>query len=55
LVTDLIRKVQYAKASGLVQLASSAQYLISPFLAGILLTIIIRFNYQVQHGMMKFG
>ena len=40
LVTDLIPKAQYAKASGLMQLASSAQYLISPFLAGILLTII---------------
>ncbi|WAI01099.1 MFS transporter [Methanogenium organophilum] len=39
LVTDLLPEEQYAKASGLVQLAGSAQYLISPFLAGILLTL----------------
>lgn len=40
LVTDLMPESQYAKAGGLMQLASSAQYLFSPFLAGILLTII---------------
>lgn len=40
LVTDLLPKDQYARASGLMQLANSAQYLISPFLAGMLLTII---------------
>ncbi len=40
LITDLLPEAQYDKASGLVQLASSAQYLISPFLAGILLTLI---------------
>lgn len=39
LITDLLPEEQYAKASGLMQLASSAQYLISPFLAGILLTV----------------
>ena len=39
LVTDLLPEEQYAKASGLMQLASSAQYLISPFLAGLLLSI----------------
>jgi DHA3 family macrolide efflux protein-like MFS transporter len=39
LVTDLLPENQYAKASGLMQLASSAQYLLSPFLAGILLSI----------------
>ncbi|MBD3307706.1 MFS transporter [candidate division KSB3 bacterium] len=39
LVTDLLPEEQYAKASGLMQLANSAQYLISPFLAGILLTL----------------
>lgn len=44
LVTDLLPEEQYAKASGLMQLASSAQYLISPFLAGILLTIM-----KVEH------
>lgn len=40
LVTDLLPEEKYAKASGLMQLATSAQYLISPFLAGILLTLI---------------
>lgn len=40
LVTDLLPKEQYAKASGLMQLATSSQYLISPFLAGLLLTLI---------------
>jgi MFS family permease len=39
LVTDMLTEGQYARASGLMQLASSAQYLISPFLAGILLSI----------------
>jgi len=49
LVTDFIPKDQYAKASGLVQLAGSAQYLISPFLAGILLTIIdIKFIFMID-------
>lgn len=36
-VTDLLSKEQYGKASGLMQLASSSQYLISPFLAGLIL------------------
>lgn len=36
-ITDLIPKEQYAKASGLVQIAGSAKYLISPFLAGLLM------------------
>lgn len=36
-ITDLIPKEQYAKASGLVQMAGSAKYLISPFLAGLLM------------------
>lgn len=40
LVTDMLPESQYAKASGLMQLASSAQYLISPFLAGLLLTMV---------------
>jgi MFS family permease len=35
----MLPEEQYAKASGLMQLASSAQYLISPFLAGLLLTV----------------
>lgn len=49
LVTDLLPQTQYAKASGLMQLASSAQYLISPFLAGILLTIIdIKFVFLID-------
>lgn len=36
-VTDLLSKEEYSKASGLVQLAGSAKYLISPLLAGFLL------------------
>ncbi|MCD4768165.1 MAG: MFS transporter [Methanosarcinales archaeon] len=49
LVTDFLPEDQYAKASGLMQLASSAQYLISPFLAGILLTIIdIEFIFMID-------
>jgi MFS family permease len=40
LVTDLLPENQYAKASGLMQLATSSQYLISPFLAGLLLMLI---------------
>lgn len=39
LVSDLLPEELYSKASGLMQLATSAQYLISPFLAGILLTL----------------
>lgn len=38
-VTDLLTKEQYTKASGLVQIAGSSKYLISPFLAGILLHV----------------
>ena len=38
-VTDLLTKEEYAKASGLVSLADSARYLISPVLAGILLAV----------------
>ena len=38
-VTDLLTKEEYSKASGLVSLAGSARYLISPVLAGILLTV----------------
>ena len=38
-VTDLLTPEQYTKASGLVGAAGSAKYLISPVLAGLLLTI----------------
>lgn len=38
-VTDLLTKEQYTKASGLVQVAGSAKYLISPVIAGFLLTV----------------
>ncbi|MEE1071727.1 MAG: MFS transporter [Cellulosilyticum sp.] len=38
-VTDLLTKEQYTKASGLVQVAASSKYLISPALAGLLLSI----------------
>ncbi|MCP1103507.1 DHA3 family macrolide efflux protein-like MFS transporter [Aequitasia blattaphilus] len=38
-VTDLLTEEQYSKASGLVQIAGSAKYLLSPFIAGYLLAI----------------
>lgn len=36
-VTDLLTPEQYARAGGLVQLASASQYLISPAIAGLLM------------------
>ena len=39
-VTDYLSKDQYAKASGLVQLAGSAQFLIAPLVAGIMMAFI---------------
>lgn len=38
-VTDLLTEEEYAKASGLVQIAGSSKYLISPFLAGLILAV----------------
>jgi MFS family permease len=38
-VTDLLTEEQYTKASGLIQVAGSSKYLISPIIAGFLLTI----------------
>lgn len=38
-ITDLLDKEDYSKASGLVNLAGSSKYLISPVLAGLLLSI----------------
>ena len=38
-ITDLLTKEQFTKATGLVQLAGSAKYLISPILAGYLLHV----------------
>lgn len=38
-ITDILPPEQYSKASGLVQLAGSAKYLLSPILAGFLLEI----------------
>ena len=38
-VTDLLTQEEYTKASGLVGLAGSARYLVSPFLAGLLLAV----------------
>ncbi|BAH41725.1 conserved hypothetical membrane protein [Brevibacillus brevis NBRC 100599] len=37
-VSDLVSEEMYSQASGLIQLASSAQYLISPLIAGLLLS-----------------
>ncbi len=38
-ISDLLTPEQYSRASGLVQVAGSAKYLVSPILAGFLLTI----------------
>ena len=38
-VTDLLTKEEYSKANGLVSLAGSARYLVSPLLAGFLLSV----------------
>jgi len=38
-VTDMLTKEEYSKASGLVSIAGSARYLISPILAGLLLAV----------------
>ena len=38
-VTDLLEAEEYSRASGMVSLAGSARYLISPVLAGALLTV----------------
>lgn len=39
-ITDLLDKEVYAKASGLMQLAESSKFLISPILAGVLMSFI---------------
>ena len=38
-VTDLLTKDEYSKASGMVSIAGSARYLISPLIAGLLLSV----------------
>lgn len=38
-VTDLLTKEEYSKASGMVSIAGSARYLVSPVLAGVLLAV----------------
>lgn len=38
-VTDLLSEEEYAKASGLVQIAGASKYLISPFIAGLILYV----------------
>lgn len=38
-VTDLLSEKEYAKASGMIQIAGSARYLISPIIAGMLLSL----------------
>lgn len=48
-ITDLLPKDLYDKASGLMQLANSSQYLISPFIAGILLSFFdIQFIFMID-------
>ncbi|MBR5109749.1 MAG: MFS transporter [Clostridia bacterium] len=38
-ITDLLTREEYSQASGLVSLAGSARYLLSPIIAGFLLTV----------------
>ena len=38
-VTDLLTEEEYSRASGMVSIAGSARYLISPLIAGLLLTV----------------
>lgn len=38
-VTDLLTRDEYSKASGMVSLAGSARYLVSPLIAGLLLSV----------------
>lgn len=38
-VTDLLTEEEYARASGLVQMAGNARYLISPAIAGVILAV----------------
>ena len=38
-ISDMLSKEEYSKASGLVSIAGSARYLISPILAGLLLAV----------------
>lgn len=38
-ITDLLTKEEFSRASGLISLAGSARYLLSPILAGFLLTV----------------
>ena len=38
-VTDLLTKEEYSKAGGMVSIAGSARYLISPLIAGLLLSV----------------
>ena len=38
-VTDLLSEDEYARASGLVQIAANSKYLLSPFIAGLLLSV----------------
>lgn len=38
-ITDLLTEDEYAKASGMVQIASSSKFLISPIIAGLMLAV----------------
>lgn len=39
IITDLLTEEQFSRAAGMVQLASSAQHLLSPLIAGLLLSL----------------
>ncbi|MBM7411144.1 MFS family permease [Clavibacter michiganensis] len=54
-ITDLLTPEQYARASGLVQLASASQYLIAPAIAGVLMASFgIRLVVMVDISTMAF-
>lgn len=38
-ITDMLSREDYVKANGMIQLAASSKYLISPFIGGFLLTV----------------
>ena len=50
-LTDILEEENYAKASGLIQVAGSAKYLISPVIAGMILSVAdIRVNFTAGYS-----
>ena len=52
-VSDLVTKEMYARASGLMQLAATSQYLVSPFISGILFSV-MDIKYILMIDIMSF-